>query len=279
MKRKTRIAIIYDFDKTLATSDMQNFTFIPNLGMTPAEFWGKTGEVAKTYGMEKILSYLFTMVLECKEKNIPLTKKYLNECGKNIKLYPGVEDWFSRIEKYGKKQDVIIEHYLCSSGNKEIIEGTPIFKCFKEVYGCEFVFDPVTKEAVWPSNMINYTQKTQYLFRISKGALDDKKDDSINNKTVKRRIPYSNMIYLGDGITDVPCMEIIKNNGGHSIAIECRTNKDMAKKLVQDKRVQYIVKADYRPDSKLDKIVKHIIDLVKAQASLDTYDKIKDFNK
>lgn len=278
MKRKTRIAIIYDFDKTLATSDMQNFAFIPALGMTPAEFWGKTGEIAKKQNIEMILSYLYTMVYMCKEKNVPLTKKFLNDCGKDIKFYPGVEKWFKRIEHYAKSNDIILEHYLCSSGNKEIIEGTPIFKYFKKVYGCEFLFDPITKEAIWPKNMINYTQKTQYLFRISKGALDIYDDSTINNKTVKRRIPYANMIYLGDGITDVPCMEIIKNAGGHSIAVECRSNKDMAKKLVADKRVQFIVKPDYRPDSQLDKIVKHIIDLIKAQSEVDNYDKIKDFN-
>lgn len=278
MKKTPIIAIIYDFDKTLATTDMQNYKFIPSLGLTPAEFWGKTDEFSKSQNVEKILSYMYMMISQCKEKEIPLTKKFLNDCGKDIKFFLGVDQWFNRINNYGKQRGVKIEHYLCSSGNKEIIDGTDIQKFFKKIYGCEFVFDPITKIATWPKNAVNYTQKTQYLFRISKGALNISDDDSVNSRTTKRRIPYANMIYIGDGITDVPCMEIVKNAGGHSIAIESSSNKDIAKKLANDKRVQYVTKPDYRNDSRLDKIVKTIIDVIKSQSILDSYDKIKDKN-
>lgn len=272
MKRPI-VAIIYDFDKTLCTTDMQNYSFIPNLDMTPAEFWGETTKFCEKEGCEKILGYMYLMIKKCKEKGKPLTKKYLNECGTNIEYFPGVLDWFKRIKNYGEVKNVKIEHYLCSSGNKEIIVGSKIAKHFKQIYGCEFVYDESSKEALWPKNAVNYTQKTQYLFRISKGVLNIKDDDTLNAKTKKRRIEYHNMIYLGDGITDVPCMEIIKNNGGFSIAIESNKNSPASKKLLEDKRVKYICKADYRDGSKLDKLVKNIIDLVAKENKISSFDK------
>ncbi len=272
--RKPIIALIYDFDKTLCTTDMQNYKFIPNLNMTPDEFWKETTEICKNYGVEKILGYMYLMQKKCKDLNIPLTKKYLNECGENIEFYQGVLTWFKRIKDYGAKKGIRVEHYLCSSGNKEIVSGSKIAKYFKEIYGCEFFYDPTTKVAIWPKNAVNYTQKTQYLFRISKGVLDATDDDNLNAKTKKRRIPYHNMIYLGDGITDVPCMEIVKNNGGFSIAIEHnRLSSLKTNQLLEDKRVKYICKADYRENSKLDKLVKSIIDLIATETIINSFDK------
>lgn len=276
-RKKTRVAIIYDFDKTLATTDMQNYSFIPSVGLTIPEFWEKTGVFCRENNSDKILGYMFMMIQTAKEAGLPLTKKFLNECGKEVKLFPGVEEWFDRINRYGKEKGIIIEHYICSSGNKEIIEGTVIAKCFKKIFGCEFVYSPVTKEAIWPKNAINYTQKTQYLYRICKGALDITDDNKVNQKIKKKRIEFKNMIYVGDGITDVPCMEIVKNAGGHAIAI-MSTNKEVTKSLESDKRVQFIVKPDYRPDTKIDKMVKKIIDLIEDQSYLDYYDKLKDKN-
>lgn len=276
-RKKTRVAIIYDFDKTLATNDMQNYDFIPRVNLEQSEFWKKTGEFCSTHNADKILGYMFMMIQCAKDAGIPLTKKFLNECGKKVEFFQGVETWFDRINEYGKDRNIIIEHYICSSGNREIIEGTSIAKSFKRIFGCEFVYDPETKEAIWPKNAINYTQKTQYVFRISKGALDITDDEKVNAKTTKKRIEYKNMIYIGDGITDVPCMEIVKNNGGHAIAITS-TNKEITKKLESDKRVQFVVKPDYRGDSKLDKMVKKIIDKIEDQSYLDFYDKLKEKN-
>lgn len=265
--KKPIIALIYDFDKTLATTDMQNFGFIPKLSLTPAEFWGATNQFIKDSKVEKILAYMYVMIMECKKAGIPLTKNFLKECGDDVEFFPGVEKWFKRINQYGKSKGVKIEHYLCSSGNVEIIKGTSIYKEFKKTFGCEFYFSPETKEALWPKNAVNYTQKTQYIFRIAKGALDINDDDKINDKTTKKKIPYSNMIYFGDGVTDVPSMEIIKNGGGHAIAIG--KDKDATlKKLVADRRVQYVSKPNYTENSNLDKIVKTIINYISVSNSL-----------
>ena len=257
--KKPIVAIMYDFDKTLSTTDMQNYMFIPALGMKPDEFWGATGEFSKKSEVERILSYMYMMVKLSQEKGIKLTKKFLNDCGKKIDYYPGVENWFKRINKYGQALDVKIEHYLLSSGTKEIVEGSKIAKYFKEIYGCEFYFDPETQVPVWPKQAVNYTQKTQYLFRISKGATDLRDDKKINEKEKDHRIPYTNMIYLGDGMTDVPCMQVLKNNGGKSIAIYNPKDKANIQKLVREKRVNFAFTANYTEGSNLDKTVKSII--------------------
>ena len=257
--KKPIVAIMYDFDKTLSTTDMQNYMFIPALGMKPDEFWGATGEFSKKTEVERILSYMYMMVKLCQEKGIKLTKKFLNDCGKKIDYYPGVENWFKRINKYGQALDVKVEHYLLSSGTKEIVEGSKIAKYFKEIYGCEFYFDPETQVPVWPKQAVNYTQKTQYLFRISKGATDLRDDKKINEKEKEHRIPYTNMIYLGDGMTDVPCMQVLKNNGGKSIAIYSSKDKANIHKLVKEKRVNFAFTANYTDGSNLDKTVKSII--------------------
>ena len=257
--KKPIVAIMYDFDKTLSTTDMQNYSFIPALGMKPEEFWGATGEFSKKSEVERILSYMYMMIDLSRKKGIKLTRKFLNECGKNIEFFPGVETWFKRINKYGSQHDVKVEHYLLSSGTKEIVEGCKIAKEFKQIFGCEFYFDPKTDEPVWPKQAVNYTQKTQYLYRISKGATDLRDDSKINQKEKEHRIPYTNMIYLGDGMTDVPCMQIVKNNGGRSIAIYSKKDKNTIQHLVREKRVNFAFTANYTEGSNLDNTVKSII--------------------
>ena len=260
-KKQPIIAILYDFDKTLATDDMQNFSFIPALGMTSDEFWGATGELTKKTGMEKILSYMYMMIEKCKEKGIPLTKEYLNRLGKAVKFYDGVTAWFKRINAYGEELGVKVEHYILSSGTKEIIEGTAIAKDFKEIYACEFLFD---KDGIasWPKIAINYTAKTQFVFRVSKGALNSHDDVGVNSRTDSKRVPFRNIIYIGDGLTDIPCMTLVKEKGGKSIAIYPKGKKDKVYPLFEEERVNYICRGDYSVNSDLDKIVKLIIDQV-----------------
>ncbi len=265
---KSILALMYDFDKTLCTTDMQNYSFIPSLGLTSEEFWGETEKFSKKYTVERILSYMYMMIAKCKEKNIPLTREFLNNCGKDIKYYNGVTTWFDRINNYGNSKGIKVEHYIISSGTKEIIEGSSIANKFKKIYGCSFVFDNKTKEACWPAFAINYTQKTQYFFRISKGVIDETNDFDINAKTKKRRIPYSNMVYLGDGMTDIPAMILGKKNGGTSIAVYPSGCKDKVISLLNDDRVNYICKADYSANSTLENIVKLIIDQTAIRASL-----------
>ncbi len=262
------VAIMYDFDKTLCTTDMQNYSFIPNLGMTPAEFWDTTEKFTHQYGVERILSYMYVMIRECKKKNIPITKEYLHSLGKDIKFFNGVTTWFSRINAYGKLRGINVEHYIISSGTKEIIDGTSIAKEFKKIYACEFAYDNQTKEAMWPAFAINYTQKTQYFFRISKGALDPKNDFDINSKTRKKRVPYSNMIYIGDGMTDVPAMILGKKNGGTSIALYPSGKKEHVLPLLKEERVNYICRADYSSNSPLENIIKLTIDQISVKNQL-----------
>ena len=265
--KKPIMAIMYDFDKTLSTTDMQNYAFIPALGMTPDEFWGATGEFSKKTGCERILSYMWMMIKLSKEKGIQCTQKWLNSLGKEVRYYPGVETRFKRINEYGKSKGVRVEHYLVSSGTKEIVDGTSIAKEFKKIYGCEFYYDPETKLPVWPKFAINYTQKTQYFFRISKG-ITNKTDDSVNNKTVSRRIPYENMVYLGDGMTDVPCMVLVKQNNGNAIAIYNKKEQGNVSSLLRGGRVNFACLADYSENSDLDKTMKLIIDKISINHTL-----------
>ena len=252
-----KIALIYDFDKTLSITDMQNFDFISKLGLKPEEFWGETGKIIENEKADKILSYMYMMVKACKEKNIKLTHEYLNECGKSIILYDGVKDWFLRINNYAASIGVELEHYIISSGNFEILEGTPIFKYFTKVFGCEFIYE--NGVAVWPKIAVNYTQKTQFVVRIAKGVLDVTDDDTLNKKTDNLRIEYNNMIYLGDGITDIPCMQLIKERGGFSVAIYQMGKEDKILPLVEDNRVNIACPGDYTDGSKLDKAIKQTI--------------------
>ncbi|MDE7161920.1 MAG: haloacid dehalogenase-like hydrolase [Anaeroplasmataceae bacterium] len=259
---KTTIGIMYDFDKTLCTTDMQNYDFIPRLDMEPEEFWNKASITTKKYAMDKILSYMFVMIQECKKKGIALTEEYLNSLGGSIVYYRGVQTWFDRINQFGESLGVNVEHYIISSGTKEIIEGSAIAKYFKKIYGCKFIYDPVTKEAVWPGLAINYTQKTQYIFRISKGTLDEVEEEKLNMeiKDEKRAIQYRNMIYIGDGLTDIPCMQLLKDKGGKSIALYQPQYIDKVLPLVDDGRVNYVCAADYSTNSNLEKIVKLMIE-------------------
>ena len=258
---KTTIGILYDFDKTLCTTDMQEYSFIKNLGMTSNEFWGAAADITAKHEVEKILAYMFVMIKKCKEKGIPLTEEYLNKCGENVVLFKGVETWFDRINEYGESLGVKIEHYIISSGTYEIIQGTPIAKYFKRIYACKYMYDE-NGEALWPALAINYTLKTQYIYRISKGILDVTDDYNLNRLQDEslRRIAYRNMIYIGDGMTDIPCMKMLKSKGGKSIALYQSGRSETVKPLVEDDRINYVCVADYSPNSSLEKIVKLMIE-------------------
>lgn len=256
---KPIVAIMYDFDKTLSTTDMQNYAFIPALGLTPDEFWGKTGEFSNKTGCERILSYMFMMIKMSKEKGIKLTREFLRECGKNIKYHPGVTTWFQRINDYGAQKGVTVEHYLVSSGTKEILEGCSIYDKFTQVYGCEFYYEDDVP--VWPKLAINYTQKTQFFFRIAKGAVDIKDDNSVNEKVKERlRIPYDHIVYIGDGMTDVACMTLVNKNKGYSIGVYTDSNRESVGQIRKDKRCRFVVKADYSQGRDMENVMKLIID-------------------
>ncbi len=259
MPNKPILAFVYDFDKTLCSDDMQNFSFIPSLGMEPHEFWEKTAIFSERYGVEKILSYMYMMIYCCKKKNIAISREWLNSLGKDVKFYDGVTTWFERINSYGEEKGIKVEHYILSSGTKEIIEGTSIAKEFTRIFGCEFIYDE-NGIALWPKNTINYTSKTQYLYRISKGALDINDDEKVNQRIETKRVPFRNIVYLGDGMTDVPCMAIVREKGGRAIAVCPKGKEEKVKQLYADERINFYCYADYRSGSKLEKYAKLIID-------------------
>lgn len=258
--KKNVVAICYDFDKTLATNDMQAFRFIPNLNLTEDEFWKKRREFSEKHMCDPTLSLLKLMLDECEARGIKLTKKYLMDMGKDVELCDGVKEWFSRINKYGKERGVAVEHYLISAGNREILEGCPIYKEFKMVYGSEYLYgkDGV---ACWPKNIVNYTLKTQHLFRINKGILSLSDESSINERVSQKHVDFDHMIYVGDGYTDVPCMTLVKEKGGVAIAVYPKGKDGVSKKLLKDERVNYICESDYTEGSRMDKIIKSFIDL------------------
>ena len=267
-KKKPVIAIIYDFDKTLSTKSMQEYSFIPELGLSAAEFW-READALKNEGMDPILAYMYLMITKSRAANKPIQRKNFVSLGKNIEYYPGLEDWFERMRKYGDTQNVSVEHYIISSGLKEVIEGSKIYKHFKAVFACEFHYD-VNGVVDWPLVAVNYTTKTQFLFRINKDVLSMAEHDALNKYTPEdeRPVPFRNMIYIGDGMTDVPSMKLVKVNGGQSVAVYAGNQKAEAEMLLNDGRVNFAVKADYSEGKTLDKTVKLIIDKMAAESHL-----------
>ncbi len=257
---KPVIALLYDFDKTLCTKDMQEYTFIPNVHMTAEEFWRETTEISRSEKMDKILVYMRLMLEKAHQNRISIRENEFVKLGKDLEFYPGVEEWFDNINAIGELHGVIIEHYIISSGLREIIEGSSISKHFTKIYGCEFLYDE-NDVACWPKNAVNYTTKTQFLFRINKGVLDLADDQSLNEHTPQddRRVPFRNMIYIGDGMTDVPCMRLVKEHGGYSIAVHKENDSKNANKLLLAGRVNFSQNADYRKGEELYITVENII--------------------
>ena len=256
---KPIIAIMYDFDKTLCTKDMQNYRFIPSLGLKVSEFWDYTNEVQSREKMDSVLAYMYAAIKISKEKNIPLKRERLEENGREIEFFPGVSEWFRRINEFGESCGVTIEHYVISSGMKEIIDGTQISGEFKNIFACEYLYDE-NGIAVWPKTAVNYTNKTQFVYRINKGVLDVSNDDDLNRSMPddSKRIPFTNMIYIGAGLSDVPCKKMMKSYGGKSIAVY-QALDEKVKELLRKDRVDYIYPADYRDGTGLDRTVKDII--------------------
>ncbi len=258
---KPIVAIMYDFDKTLCTRDMQEYTFIPSLGIQPDDFWSGTGEIASKEQMDSVLTYMYCMITESQQSGKPFTREDLVECGKHIEYLPGVEEWFERVNRYGEDAGVRVEHYVLSSGLKEIIEGSSIAKFFKKIFASEFLYDSATGNPIWAKMAVNYTNKTQFVYRINKGVLDISNNVDVNASRPDddRRVYFNNMIYIGDGLTDVPCMKLVKQSGGHSIALYQNGQKDKVQPLLKHERVDWIFEADYRKGQALDKAMHDLI--------------------
>lgn len=265
--KRPKIAICYDFDKTLSPDDMQTFTLIPSFGIDKETFWGEANTLAKDNLMDNNLSWMLKLIHYSALRRLPIKKDYFREIGKDVPLYKGVVSWFDRINQYADQKGIDVEHYIISSGLKEIIEGSKIANSFKRIYASSFLYS-ADGVAEWPAQAINYTNKTQFIFRIAKGYLeewDERVNDSMEDS--KLRIPYENIIYIGDSATDIPCMRLVKNKGGYSIGVfdPEKNNRKKVYQLFNDGRINYYAPANYTARSKMTTYVKQIIDEISAR--------------
>jgi len=277
-----RIAIAYDFDGTLAPGNMQQHSFIPKLGVDSGTFWKEVKSIAKDNDMNEILAYMHLMLKKAHEKNTPITKKAFVDHGKSMPMFPGVDEYFKKINEYAKSKGLLIEHYIISSGLRDILKGTPIHKEFEMVFASAYKYD-VNDVAEWPALAIDYTNKTQFLFRINKGIKNAWDNESINKfmPENERPMPFNRMIYLGDGETDIPAMKMINFQGGKSIAVynpDTKTKagknaKKITQELVSQGRANYVAPADYTEGSSLYKIIQLCIDAMAAEAELQSFKK------
>jgi len=273
MSRKhVPLAIAYDFDGTLAPGNMQEHQFLPEIGKKPSEFWAEVAKLTKEHQADQVLIYMNLMLQEAKATRTPVRREDFEARGKNIELFEGVKEWFDRINEYGRQKGVHVDHYLISSGNEEIFAGTSIASKFKKVYASKFYFDE-NGAAAWPALAVNYTTKTQYLFRINKNAHDLSDNSKVNQFVEKqnRPVPFENMVYIGDGETDIPCFRVIKEQGGLSIGVykpKKHDAKTKATKYITEGRVHAVVPAVYSEGSEMDRIIKAYIDSVSARSAL-----------
>lgn len=272
------MAIAYDFDGTLAPGNMQEHSFIPDLNLSKHDFWREVKEMAKSQDMDEILAYMFLMIQKANNAGVQILRKSFRKHGKEIEFFDGVRDWFPRLDNYARDREVKLEHYIISSGLREMVAGTPIAARFKYIFASGFAYDQ-NEVARWPALAVNYTTKTQYLFRINKGILNSFDNHQINKfvPDEEREIPFSNMAYIGDGETDIPCMKMIKHQGGCAIAVynpkkrrsKTRASaKDIAFQLLDEKRADYALPTDYTEESPLDLLMKALIDRVAASGRM-----------
>lgn len=270
--KKIVLAICYDFDKTLSPTDMQAQGFIQSIGYDVENFWKESNKLASDNEMDQNLAWMFMMSKGSHGKFI-FNKDTLKEFGSKVELFPGVKTWFERINKYGEEHGVEVEHYIISSGLKEMIEGTVIADKFKKIYASSFYYDS-DGVAIWPAQVVNYTDKTQFLFRIEKGVLDVN-DQQVNTffKQNELRVPFRNMVYIGDSDTDIPCMKLVNTNGGHSIGVYNSETNDKSKvfKMLSENRIKYFAPADYSENSKLEQLILKIIDRTKSNEILENF--------
>ena len=276
--KKPKMAICYDFDKTLSPDDMQTFTLIPSFGLDKEAFWAESNTLAKGNLMDNNLAWMYQLLAYSKLKRLPIRKEYFNKIGEDIPLYMGVETWFDRMNQYAAKKGIELEHYIISSGLKEIIEGSKVASKFKRVYASSYLYS-ADGVAEWPAQAVNYTNKTQFIFRIAKGVYeeyDERVNDSMSDSDL--RIPYENIVYIGDSATDIPCMRLVKSKGGFSIGVydPKKNNRDKVYKLYTDGRISFYAPADYRAKSDISRFMKQIIDEIVSREALKTEQEILD---
>ncbi len=283
------MAIAYDFDGTLAPGNMQEYNFIPDLNMDKGEFWQEANELAKKHDMDEVLAYMHLMLIKAKEKNIPIREEAFMKYGEKITFFEGVESYFERINAYAASKNMHLEHFIISSGLREFVKGTAIAKHFKTIFASGFEYDD-NGIACWPALVVNYTNKTQYLFRINKGIYNSY-DNTLINKSMpedERAVPFSNFIYIGDGETDVPAMKMVNLYGGTTIAVynpdsvatphRPKSSKEICLDLIRQNRADYIAPTNYTEGGELDVMLRKIIDKTAMEQDL-LHIKYKEVNK
>ncbi len=272
MNRPTVIALVYDFDGTLSPGNMQEYEFIPSVGLTSEAFWSGANETSLNNDADSVLSYMERMIASARNAKLPLTVDRLRLMGQSIELFDGVTEWFEQINDYAKERGVIVQHYVNSSGIREMIEGSTIAHHFHKIYASSFLYDN-EGIAYWPAVAINYTNKTQFIFKINKG-IETVHDATLVNEHLPREerpIPFRRIIFVGDGLTDIPSMRLVHSMGGHSIAVydpQRADKRDQMLQLIADKRVNYVCEANYTPESAMQMLVRKIIDKIAIDAEL-----------
>ncbi|RLB56503.1 MAG: haloacid dehalogenase-like hydrolase [Deltaproteobacteria bacterium] len=262
-----RTAVVYDFDGTLAPGNIQEHSLLPDyLGVAKDAFWEEVYSRRRAGDADQILVYMHLLLEHAKARNLPITAEVLRQHAKNVPFFEGVKSWFERIDHHAEARGLALEHYVISSGNEEMIRGTSIAAAFRHIFGCRYEYDS-EGHAVWPAVAINYTTKTQFLFRINKGVLNNWDDDAVNRwqPMNERSIPFARMVFLGDGDTDIPAMKMVRHQGGHSVAVfdpAKWSKEEMQRKvynLIAEDRAGFVVPADYTTGSQLDITVKGIL--------------------
>ena len=265
-RQLVKVAFMYDFDLTLSPRNMQEFSFQDLIGTTKEEWWDDVNSFAKKHNMDGALAMMYKLITVTKEKNITLHRDDIVGLGKDIEFFDGVETFFDRMTAYAKERGMELKHYIISSGLKEIIEGTKIAYNFERIFASQFAYDE-NGIPLWPSQAVNYTTKTQYIYRVRKNAMDDLWNPRSVNEYIECKdglVPYSNFVYFGDGETDIPCMRTVSKKGGTSICVYAPNSEKYheCRQLYLDHRSDYLAPADYTEGSELDKICKMLLDKI-----------------
>lgn len=262
-----RTALVYDFDGTLARGNVQEHSFLPEVDVSKEDFWSEVKRRTREHDADEILMYMDHMLEVAFDSGLQVTRDMLRAHGRRTPLFEGLDTWFERINDFGRERGLDIEHYIISSGNLELIEGSPISEHFTRIFASKFILD-VDGEAVRPGVAINYTTKTQFLFRINKG-IDNTWDNAAVNRWMPlsdRPVPFNRMIFFGDGDTDIPSMKMVRHQGGYAIAVfdpedfSATRSQEKIYRLIAEDRVHYVAPADYRKGSQLDVIARGILE-------------------
>ncbi|RAK61268.1 haloacid dehalogenase-like hydrolase [Phenylobacterium hankyongense] len=268
---RPRVVFAYDFDGTLAPGHMQNHAFIPDeLGMDRADFWEEVRALAVAQRGDEILAYMHVMLTKAQERGLELSLESWRRRGADLKLFPGVEAWFERQNRRAEELQLDLRHFIISSGNRELIEGSPIARHFERIYASAFIFD-AKQEAVGIALGVNYTSKTQYLFRINKWTLEEWDSVAINRSLDKdhRPVPFDRIVYFGDGFTDIPTMRLVTDQGGYAVAVYHEgdpASEAAALSLRKDGRAHLAGPGDYTEGSALDGLATAMLTEMAARA-------------